>query len=112
MKSYEIAEVFASLAQETRLKVFMLLIEYGSDGLVPGKIAQKLKVPDNTLSFHLAHMSKANLVRSQKTGRSISYYANSELIMNIIGYLQDNCCKKQRLSKIKAKNSLERKCAL
>ena len=62
MEMYEASEAFSSLSQETRLRVFKLLIEYGRDGVIPGKIASELKIPDNTLSFHLSHMNKAGLV--------------------------------------------------
>jgi ArsR family transcriptional regulator len=104
---YEVSEAFSSLSQETRLKVFKLLIEYGSDGLVPGRIAEELKIPANTLSFHLSHMSKAGLVTSKKTGRSITYLANTGLIENLIEYLVENCCVR---SKSKSKRCNERKC--
>ena len=83
-----------------------MLIQYGRDGLIPGKIAEKLKIPDNTLSFHLAHMSKAGLVTSEKHGRSLTYFANTELVKNIIGYLQENCCVNEK----KSKSSIARKC--
>ena len=110
MEIYEATEAFSSLSQETRLKVFKLLIEYGTDGLMPGKIAEELKIPDNTLSFHLSHMSKAGLVTSERSGRSITYYANCDLILNLIGFLQANCCAKEKKSKSKTKNCNERKC--
>jgi ArsR family transcriptional regulator len=105
MEIYEASEAFASLSQETRLKVLKLLIEYGSDGLVPGKIAEELQIPDNTLSFHLSHMSKAGLVNSKKNGRSITYFANNALIENLIGYLKENCCSREVKS-----NNKKRKC--
>lgn len=109
MEMYEAAESFSSLSQETRLRVFKLLIEYGRDGLIPGKIAEKLKIPDNTLSFHLSHMSKAGLVTSKKNGRSVTYFANTDLIEELIGYLQENCCARET-SKTKSQNCNERKC--
>ncbi len=99
MESYEATEAFASLAQETRLKVFKLLIEYGRDGLLAGKIASELKIPDNTLSFHLSHMSRAGLVQSKKNGRSISYFANTDLVDELIGFMQANCCAKEKSKK-------------
>ena len=95
METFKVLDAFSSLSQETRLRVFKLLIEYGSDGLIPGKIAAKLKIPDNTLSFHLSHMSRSNLVTSKKAGRSITYFANSDFVDEIISYLQENCCSKQ-----------------
>lgn len=96
MELFESLEIFASLSQETRLKVFKLLIEYGKDGLAPSVIAAELGIPDNTLSFHLSHMSKAGLVNSQKSGRSITYFANTELMQNLIGFLQENCCSREQ----------------
>ena len=109
MEMFEATESFSSLSQETRLRVFRLLIEYGRDGLIPGKIASELKIPDNTLSFHLSHMTRAGLVTSKKEGRSITYYANTDLIEDLIGYLRLNCCAKEK-SKSKNKSCNERKC--
>ena len=104
MELFNALEAFASLSQETRLRVFKLLIEYGRDGLIPGKVAEKLKIPDNTLSFHLSHMSKAGLVTSKKNGRSVTYFANTDLIEDLISFLQQNCCEKE------SKKRGERKC--
>ncbi len=109
MELYEVTEAFSSLAQETRLRVFKLLVEYGRDGTEPGKIVQELEIPANTLSFHLAHMTKAGLLTSKKNGRSITYYANSDLIEKLIGYLQKNCCSRESPQSRK-KNCNERKC--
>ncbi len=110
MELFESLEIFCSLSQETRLKVFKLLIEYGRDGLIPSKIAEELNIPDNTLSFHLSHMSKANLVTSKKNGRSLTYFANTELIEGLIGFLQENCCSKEQSKKSKSKSCAGSKC--
>lgn len=107
---FEATEAFSSLSQETRLRVFKLLIEYGRDGLIPGKIAEKLKIPDNTLSFHLSHMNKAGLVTSKKNGRSVTYFANANLIEGLIDYLQENCCAREGKTRTKNKSCNERKC--
>lgn len=96
-------EAFASLSQETRLKVFKLLLEYGRDGTVPGVLAEELGIPANTLSFHLSHMAHAGLVSSQKNGRSITYYANTDLIEGLITFLKDNCCLRESKSKTSSK---------
>jgi len=105
MELFEAAETFSSLAQETRLRVFKLLIRYGQDGLIPSKIAEELNIPDNTLSFHLAHLSKAGLVRAQKSGRNLTYFANTERVHSLIAYLQENCCVDE-----KSKSGKPRKC--
>lgn len=110
MEMYEACEAFSSLAQETRLKVFRLLIQYGKDGAAAGKLAEELKIPDNTLSFHLSHLSKAGLVSSERNGRSITYFANTDLMSGLIGYLQENCCVREKSPRSKNKSCNERKC--
>jgi ArsR family transcriptional regulator, arsenate/arsenite/antimonite-responsive transcriptional repressor len=83
---------FDALSQETRLRVFRLLVEHGPDGAPAGKISETLKIPHNTLSFHLNHMSHADLVLSHREGRSIIYSANFPFIRNLIRFMVENCC--------------------
>lgn len=109
MEMFEAIESFASLSQETRLRVFKLLIEYGRDGVIPGKIASELKIPDNTLSFHLSHMARAGLITAKKEGRSITYVANTKVIESLIQFLKSNCCKKEK-SKARARPCAEGEC--
>ena len=108
MEMFEACEAFSSLAQETRLKVFKLLIEYGRAGVTAGRIAEELAIPNNTLSFHLSHMSKARLVSSEREGRTIVYFADTETINALIDFLQENCCAREE--KAKGKPCKERKC--
>lgn len=83
---------FAALSQETRLKIFKLLIEYGRTGLPAGQLSERLDIPHNTLSFHLSHLNNAGLVTSHRDGRQIIYAANCEVITALIVYLKENCC--------------------
>ena len=110
MEMFEACEAFSSLSQETRLKVFRFLIQYGRDGAMAGKIAEELKIPDNTLSFHLSHMNKSGLVTSKKNGRTITYYASTDLMNNLVGYLQENCCVREKGSKRKKSACKSPKC--
>jgi DNA-binding transcriptional ArsR family regulator len=103
MEMFEACEAFASLSQETRLTVFLMLVEFGRDGTSPGKLAGELKIPDNTLSFHLSRRSKAGLVTAKKNGRSITYFANTDLTSNLAGYLLKNCCSREKKPKSKSK---------
>lgn len=83
---------FVALSQETRLKVFKILIEYGSSGTAAGTISDCLGIPHNTLSFHLSHLAQAGLISARKDGRSMIYVANVASIEELIGYLRENCC--------------------
>jgi DNA-binding transcriptional ArsR family regulator len=110
MEMSEAIDSFGSLSQETRLRVFKFILEYGRDGVSPGVIASELGLPDNTLSFHLSHMSRAGLVTSSKSGRTITYFANVKHIENLIEFLQLNCCAKEKSRKTKSKTCNEGKC--
>jgi DNA-binding transcriptional ArsR family regulator len=84
---------FDALSQDTRLRVFRLLVEYGQDGAPAGVLSETLDIPHNTLSFHLAHMSHAGLVQSRREGRSVIYSANFKFFTDLIRYMVKDCCR-------------------
>ena len=84
---------FGALSQETRLRVFRLLVKHGEVGAPAGTLSDALGIPHNTLSFHLSHMSNAGLVLSRREGRSIIYTANFELITSLIRFIVEDCCR-------------------
>ncbi|HEX6832487.1 MAG TPA: metalloregulator ArsR/SmtB family transcription factor [Rudaea sp.] len=92
MKTSEAIRALAALAQETRLAVFRHLIEAGPDGEFAGQIAEKLKLPAATLSFHLKELTNAGLIVSEQSGRFIRYAANYLGMDALIAYLTENCC--------------------
>src|SRR6187401_2626868 len=83
----------AALAQETRLAIFRLLVEHARDGLTPGAIVLKLKLPPATLSFHLKELANAGLLDTRKEGRFIWYRPDLRAMNGLIGYLTENCCR-------------------
>ena len=92
METSQIIEALSALAQETRLAVYRLLVERGSEGMPAGAIGDKLDLPPATLSFHLAHLSRAGLVHSRQDGRFVIYSADFETMNRLVGYLTENCC--------------------
>jgi len=81
-----------ALAQEHRLALFRLLVQAGEDGMPAGAIAAALGVPNSSLSFHLAHLTRAGLIRQERRSRSLIYRANYAAVNNLVGYLMENCC--------------------
>jgi ArsR family transcriptional regulator, arsenate/arsenite/antimonite-responsive transcriptional repressor len=81
-----------ALAQESRLGIFRLLVEAGPDGLPAGHIAERMKLPAATLSFHLAQLKHAGLAACRREGRSLIYSANFEEMNSLVSFLTDNCC--------------------
>jgi len=82
----------SALAQDARLSVFRLLVRAGHDGLPAGEIAATLGIVQNTLSAQLTVLSQAGLVRSERRGRSIVYFASYETLSGLIIYLMEDCC--------------------
>jgi DNA-binding transcriptional ArsR family regulator len=92
MEMNEAVDALSALAQETRLKVYRLLVEAGPDGLPAGRIGEELDLPPATLSFHLAHLARAGLARGRQDGRFVFYSADFQNMNALVGYLTDNCC--------------------
>ena len=82
----------SALAQPTRLEVFRLLVRREPVGLPAGEIARLLAVPHNTMSGHLAILSRAGLVSSQRHSRSIVYRVDLTMVRALVVYLLMDCC--------------------
>lgn len=65
-RSRNALNALAALSQPTRLDVFRLLVKHQPEGLAAGDVAKALAVPANTLSAHLAVLTRAGLVPSQR----------------------------------------------
>ena len=93
METKAAVTALAALAQETRLAVFLLLVEAGPEGVPAGAIGERLGVPPATLSFHLKELSHAALVTSRQEGRFVYYAADFEHMAALMSFLTQNCCK-------------------
>ena len=92
MNSVSAVEALGALAQEHRLALFRLLVQAGEKGMAAGAIADKLGVPNSSLSFHLAQLRSAGLILQERQHRSLIYRANYRAMDNLVAYLMENCC--------------------
>ena len=83
----------SALAQETRLRIFRLLVEHARDGMTPGAIMTRLDLAPATLSFHLKELVNAGLVEDRREGRFIWYRPDVAAMNGLLGYLTENCCR-------------------
>jgi DNA-binding transcriptional ArsR family regulator len=81
-----------ALAQTTRLETFRLLVRREPEGVPAGELARLLEVPQNTMSAHLATLSRAGLVKSERQSRSIIYRANLDGLRDLTLFLVKDCC--------------------
>lgn len=82
----------AALSQRTRLDTFRLLVQHQPGGLPAGEISRRLSVPQNTMSSHLAILSRAGLVASERQSRSIIYHADMATLRSLTLFLVKDCC--------------------
>ena len=92
MESKKALAAFAALGQTTRLDVFRLLIRAGAEGIAAGEIGEALQVRQNTLSANLTVLLNAGLVRNERQGRSIRYFADMDGLRGLLVFLLEDCC--------------------
>lgn len=92
MNNAKTVVALSSLAHEHRLAVFRLLVQAGPEGRPAGAIADALGVPSSSLSFHLAHLTRAGLITQRRESRSLIYAADFAQMNALVGFLTENCC--------------------
>ena len=92
MDSASAISALGALAQEHRLALFRLLVQAGGSGMPAGAIAEALGVPNSSLSFHLAQLHRAGLIRQERQHRSLIYSADYVSMNALVAYLMENCC--------------------
>ena len=95
MNEPDVVKALGALAQETRLKLFRLLVVAGKDGLTPSHMAETLEVAPTALSFHLKELSHAGLVSTERDGRNIIYRAEFAAMDALLDFLTAECCQGQ-----------------
>lgn len=92
IKAEQVITALGALAHEHRLALFRLLVQAGAAGMSAGAIAEALALPNSSLSFHLAHLTRAGLIQQTRQSRSLIYTADYGAMNALVGYLMENCC--------------------
>ena len=95
MKQDLAIEAFSALSQPTRLEAFRLLVKQEPDGLPAGEIARRLDVPHNTMSTHLAILTRAGLISVERHSRSMIYRVELAAVRKLVMFLLKDCCNGQ-----------------
>lgn len=91
MTKTDVMAVLGALAQETRLDIFRMLVQRGSEGVAAGEIGERMKLPPPTLSFHLNHLKHSGLIASRRQSRTVLYDAKIRRLDNAVEYLSEHC---------------------
>jgi len=81
--------MLAALANETRLDLFRLLAAQGPSGLAAGAIADRLGLAASSLSFHLAALERAGLLRATRRGRFVLYAVRLFALRELLAFLTE-----------------------
>lgn len=92
MEQTQALTALSALAHETRLQLVRLLIPNGDGGVSAGDLARQLDISASRLSFHLAALEQARLIRSRRASRHVFYAAETKGIGELFGYLLNDCC--------------------
>jgi len=92
MDEIQALDAFNALSQSTRLDVFRLLIKAGETGMSAGEIGDTLGVRQNTMSANLSILTRSGLIRNEREGRNIRYFADMEGMRGLLAFLLEDCC--------------------
>ena len=84
-------QVMSALSQATRLEVFQRLVEVLPEGMASGELAAAIGSSPNTMSAHLAVLTRAGVVRSDKVGRTVVYRAVTKPVEELAQFLAEAC---------------------
>lgn len=84
-------QVMSALSQATRLEVFQRLVDVLPAGMASGDLAAAVGSSPNTMSAHLAVLTRAGVVRSDKVGRTVIYRAVTKPVEELSEFLAQAC---------------------
>jgi arsenate reductase len=93
MDDLKAIDALTALAQPTRLQAFRHLVAVHPDRVAAGEIARHCRVPHNTMSTHLAVLTRAGLLTVSRESRSMLYGADLNGFRGLVGFLTRDCCR-------------------
>jgi len=93
------ADMFSALGTEPRLRIVRLLLSAHPKGMVAGEIGSELNIASSTLSHHLDKLKNEYLVKVRREGTFLWYTANTDSMRELLGFLFDECCTRNKAVK-------------
>lgn len=60
--------------------------------MLAGGISATLGVRQNTMSVNLSVLARSGLIRSEREGRGIRYFADMDGLRGLLAFLMEDCC--------------------
>ena len=91
-----VADMFAALGAEPRLRILRLLLAAHPDGLVVSEIQAETGIAGSTLSHHLEKLRNDELISSEREKAFIRYRANTDALEELLQFLYAECCTRNK----------------
>ena len=85
MDNTEISEILKALGHPVRLRMVDGIDRHGCN---VGKIVDKLKLPQSTVSQHLAILRSHKIITARKTGLRVCYEVTNHIVKDILSTLR------------------------
>jgi DNA-binding transcriptional ArsR family regulator len=87
-----IADRLCALGNETRLKIYRILVRAGHDGVPVSALQRRTGVAMSTVSHHLHRLIMVGLVYQEREGTTLFCHANYQAMDETLGSLTKVCC--------------------
>ncbi|MCX6550523.1 MAG: metalloregulator ArsR/SmtB family transcription factor [Acidobacteria bacterium] len=88
----KLADMFAAMGTEPRLRIMRLLLSAHPEGLVVGEIQDELGITGSTLSHHLEKLRHEDLVDVRREGTFMRHTVNTDSLRALLTFLYSECC--------------------
>lgn len=87
-----IARRLGALGNETRLKIYRILVRAGRDGVPVTELQRRTGIAISTVSHHLHKLITVGLVYQEREGTTLFCHARYDAMDETLGYLTRVCC--------------------
>jgi len=95
----KLADMFAAMGTEPRLRIMRLLLSAHPEGMVAGDVQAELEIPNSTLSHHLDKLKNEGLINVRREGTFLRYTANTDALQELLQFLYAECCTRNKAVK-------------
>ena len=99
MENRELLVLFKMLHNEERQRIIQALLSADNEGLSLNELAASTFLPETGILKHLDYLMATNLLKSHLKGPKKNFYANRELLNDLLNFMIENRGKGVQLDK-------------
>lgn len=84
MNSWRVVEVLSVLAEDSRYRLLVMLVQAGENGLPQGRLASRCGISEARLKRHLAKLMQARLIRRNHRRRGVVWKAEARQLTDLV----------------------------